>query len=74
MIVEKKRHILKTVTYRLLSSLIGFGVAWATTGSVKIGAMLSFAELLYKPMTYYLHERFYYKYVKYGLKKEIPSD
>lgn len=70
MIVEKKRHIAKTISYRLVSSGIGFIMMYFATGSIKYGAAFSVAELLYKPIQYYLHERVWYKYIKYGLKEE----
>jgi uncharacterized membrane protein len=70
MIVEKKRHLAKTISYRVISSTIGFIVMYFATGSVKAGAVFSIAELVYKPLQYYIHERVWYKYIKYGLKKE----
>ena len=70
MIVERKRHIAKTISYRVISSTIGFIVMYFATGSVKAGAVFSIAELVYKPLQYYIHERVWYKYIKYGLKKE----
>ena len=66
--VEKKRHIAKTISYRLLSTLIGFTIMLIVTGSVKMGAAFGVAELLYKPIQYYLHERVWYRWIKYGLK------
>lgn len=69
MIVDKKRHIAKTISYRLVSSGIGFLAMYLATGSVKIGAAFSIAEIIYKPIQYYLHERVWYKYIKYGLKE-----
>jgi len=66
--VEKKRHIAKTVSYRILSTLIGFGVMWTVTGSVKVGAAFGVAVLIYKPIQYYIHERIWYRWIKYGLK------
>jgi uncharacterized membrane protein len=68
MAVSAKRHIAKTISYRLISTLVGFGVMWAVTDSVKVGAAFSVAELLYKPIQYYIHERIWYKWIKYGLK------
>jgi uncharacterized membrane protein len=70
MIVERKRHIAKTISYRVISSAIGFLVMYVATGSAKAGAMFSIAELLYKPIQYYIHERVWYKYIKFGLKKD----
>ena len=69
MIVQPKRHLLKTISYRLISTISSFLALWLTTGSIKIGATFSFAELLYKPFIYYIHERVWYKKIKFGLKK-----
>lgn len=68
MIVTKKRHIAKTVSYRVISTLIGFVIMWAVSGSVKVGAAFGVAELVYKPIQYYIHERIWYRYIKFGLK------
>ena len=69
MIVESKRHLAKTISYRLVSSGVGFLIVWLSTGSVKVGATFTIAELVYKPIQYYVHERIWYKYIKFGLKK-----
>lgn len=69
MIVEKKRHIAKTISYRIISTLIGFLIMWVISGSIKIGAAFGVVELVYKPVQYYIHERVWYKWIKFGLKK-----
>jgi uncharacterized membrane protein len=69
MILDKKRHIAKTISYRIVSTMIGFIIMYMVSGSVKVGATFSIVELLYKPIQYYIHERVWYKYIKYGLKK-----
>ena len=63
-----KRHIAKTISYRILSTIIGVLLMWWISGSIKVGAAFGVAELLYKPIQYFLHERFWYKFIKYGLK------
>ena len=68
--VEKKRHIAKTISYRLVSTTIGFITMWVITGSVKYGAAFGFAELIWKPIQYYVHERVWYKWIKYGIKNK----
>jgi uncharacterized membrane protein len=68
MIVERKRHIVKTISYRVISTLIGFLIMWGVSGSIKVGAAFGVAELVYKPIQYYLHERIWYKWIKFGLK------
>jgi len=70
MIVERKRHIAKTISYRIVSTLIGFGLMWLISGSIKVGAAFGIAGLVYKPIQYYIHERIWYKWIKYGLKTE----
>lgn len=70
MIVERKRHLAKTISYRVISTLIGFLIMWVISGSIKVGAAFGVAELVYKPLQYYIHERIWYRYIKYGLKKE----
>lgn len=70
MVVTRKRHIAKTISYRIISSGIGFFVMYFATGSIKAGAFFSVAELVYKPIQYYIHERLWYKYIKYGLKEK----
>jgi uncharacterized membrane protein len=69
-VVQRKRHIAKTISYRILSTLIGFLIMWWISGSIRIGAAFGVAELVYKPIQYYLHERVWYKFIKYGLKNK----
>jgi len=65
--VHYKRHIAKTVSYRIISTLIGFLIVWLISGNIKIGATFGVIELVYKPIQYYIHERIWYKWIKFGL-------
>jgi uncharacterized membrane protein len=65
--VSAKRHLAKTISYRILSTGVGFLIMWWATGSVKVGAAFGAAELLLKPIIYFLHERAWYKWFKFGL-------
>lgn len=67
--VDAKRHLAKTISYRFISTGIGFLIMWAVSGSIKIGAAFGVVELVYKPIQYYIHERVWYKWIKFGLKK-----
>lgn len=69
MTVSPKRHLVKTITYRILSTGIGFVTMWLVTDSIKIGAAFSIIELVWKPIQYYIHERIWYRYIKYGVSK-----
>ena len=74
MIVQRRRHIAKTISYRIISTLIGFLVMWWISGSIKIGTAFGVAELLYKPIQYYIHERIWYRWIKYGLKNSYEKN
>lgn len=68
MVVQNKRHIAKTISYRFVSSTFGFLLVWFTTNDLRLGAAFSITEILFKPIIYYVHERVWYKYFKFGLK------
>lgn len=67
--VSYKRHILKTVTWRIVGTLDTMILSWLITGSLKIGLAIGGVELLTKMVLYYLHERAWYKFSKFGVKK-----
>lgn len=66
-----RRHIAKTISYRILSTTSGFLIVYALTGSMKVGTAFSIVELVYKPIQYYVHERVWYKHIRYGVKKQV---
>ncbi len=68
--VDYKRHIAKTIRYRILSTGIGFITMWVITGSIKISTAFSIIELVWKPIQYYVHERIWYKWIKYGVESK----
>ena len=70
--VSTKRHLAKTISYRIISTIIGFLIMWCVTGQIKFGVMFGIAELLYKPFQYYIHERIWYRWISYGLIKVNP--
>ena len=67
--VSSKRHIAKTITYRIISTGIGFLTMWLVTGSFKVGAAFGIIELVWKPIQYLIHERIWYRYIKFGVTK-----
>ena len=58
------RHILKTVSYRLLGTLTTVLVALSCGVSLEMSSLLGIGELTLKPIIYFVHERMWYKYVK----------
>jgi uncharacterized membrane protein len=68
--VSTKRHLAKTVSYRVVSTGIGFAIMWWATGDIRFGAAFGVAELVYKPIQYYIHERIWYRFIKFGLVED----
>ena len=68
--VTHKRHILKTITWRILGTLDTFLLSWIISGSISIGAAIGGFEVITKMILYYFHERIWYKYSKFGVKKK----
>lgn len=58
------RHILKTISYRLLGTLTTVTVALSCGLSLQMSSLLGIGELVLKPIIYFLHERLWYKHVK----------
>jgi uncharacterized membrane protein len=65
-----KRHIAKSITYRIIGTLTTIGLTVAAGLPIKWAGMVGAAELLLKPIIYFLHERIWYNWIKYGLKKD----
>ncbi|MAU36659.1 MAG: hypothetical protein CMD14_04740 [Flavobacteriales bacterium] len=67
--ISRKRHIAKTVTWRVLGSLDTLLLAVFFTSSFKIGGWIAFTEIVTKTLLYYLHERTWYAY-RWNFKTE----
>jgi uncharacterized membrane protein len=72
--VSHKRHVLKSISYRIFSTSIGFILMFIITGNVELSTAFSIIELLWKPIQYYLHERIWYNYIKFGLIKKKDNE
>lgn len=68
-IVSCKRHILKTITWRIVGTLDTMVLAWVITGNPLTGLKVGGAEVVTKMILYYLHERAWYR-SKFGIEKE----
>ncbi len=67
-LVSRKRHILKSFTYRVYSSCITSLIAAFVTGNLKLGLSIGSADFFIKIITYYIHERIWYK-IPFGTEK-----
>jgi len=62
--IPLKRHILKTISYRILGTLITIISAYTLGVSFEMSSLLGVGELLIKPIVYFLHERIWYKFIR----------
>ena len=67
--VTRKRHIAKAFSWRVVGTLDTFLLGWLLSGSMEIGAAIGGAEVITKTFLYYFHERAWYNYITFGLKK-----
>lgn len=65
--VSYKRHLLKTITWRIVGTLDTILLSWIITGSLEFGVAIGATELITKMILYFLHERIWYKFSKFGL-------
>ena len=68
--VAKKRHLLKTITWRIIGTLDTMILSWIITGNWKWGVAIGGVELITKMVLYYLHERAWYRYSNFGIKNK----
>lgn len=62
------RHILKTVSYRILGTITTVVVAYSLGASMQLSSLLGVGELFLKPIIYFLHERLWYKHIRISKK------
>jgi uncharacterized membrane protein len=67
--VSYKRHLAKTISWRIIGTLDTMIIAWIITGSLEWGLAIGGIEVFTKMILYFLHERAWYKFSKFGLKK-----
>lgn len=62
-----RRHLLKTISWRVVGTIDTMILAWLISGDPMIGLKVGFAEVITKMLLYYLHERAWYK-IDFGLE------
>ena len=71
---DQLRHILKTISWRIVGTLDTMIISYIITGSVSIGMAIGGFEVFTKMVLYYLHERAWYKYVNLGRGASATSN
>ena len=60
------RHILKTISYRILGTLTTVGIAYSLGASIQLSSIIGIGELLLKPVIYFIHERVWFRFIRIG--------
>jgi uncharacterized membrane protein len=66
--VDKARHVLKSLSYRIYSSCITTAIATLVTGNSKLALAIGTTDFMVKIFTYYIHERIWFR-IPFGLQK-----
>ena len=67
--VSYKRHLAKTISWRAIGTLDTIVLSGIITGSWEMGFTIGGIEVVTKMILYFLHERVWYKWIKYGVKE-----
>lgn len=70
---SRKRHLLKTISWRLIGTLDTVVISWVISGNPMTGLKIGGLEMITKMILYYYHERAWYR-INFGLDKIIRSE
>ena len=56
-----KRHIVKTISWRLIGTLDTMFLSWFISGDLSVGLKIGSLELISKMVLYYFHEQLWFK-------------
>jgi uncharacterized membrane protein len=56
-----KRHLIKTISYRIMATSLTVFTALLVGADLKTSAILGVGEIVIKPAFYFMHERIWYK-------------
>ena len=65
--VSYKRHIAKTISWRIIGTIDTIILSGVITGSWTTGLTIGGVEVITKMVLYFFHERAWYKFSNYGL-------
>ena len=72
--VSYKRHIAKTISWRVIGTLDTMILSGIITGSWITGLTIGGVEVITKMLLYFFHERVWYKYSRYGLEDSTKNE
>ena len=68
--VSYKRHLLKTISWRVIGTIDTMVLSAVITGSWEMGLTIGGVEVFTKMVLYFLHERAWYKLSDFGVEKK----
>ena len=66
--VSYRRHLLKTLTWRIVGTIDTMLLGWLVSGDPMVGVTIGSFEVVTKMILYFIHERIWYK-VDFGVKR-----
>lgn len=70
--VSVKRHLFKTLTWRIVGTIYTMILGWLVSGDPMIGITIGSFEVVTKMVLYFLHERAWYRY-DFGIKRNTKK-
>lgn len=70
--VSFKRHIAKTLTWRVVGTIDTILLGWLVSGDPMIGITIGSFEVVTKMVLYFIHERVWYK-IGFGVKRDTEK-
>lgn len=67
--VNIARHVLKTITWRIIGTVDTILIGWLVSGDPMVGLTIGSFEVFTKMILYFIHERVWYK-VNLGVKRD----
>lgn len=68
--VSYKRHIAKTLSWRVIGTIDTMVLSSIITGSWEMGLTIGGVEVITKMILYFLHERLWYRFSRFGVEKK----
>ena len=68
--VSYKRHLAKTISWRIIGTIDTMILSAVVTGSWELGLTIGGVEVFTKMLLYFLHERVWCKFSDFGVKEK----
>lgn len=68
--VSYKRHLAKTISWRIIGTIDTMILSALVTGSWELGLTIGGVEVFTKMVLYFLHERMWYKFSDFGVNEK----